>query len=237
VVVRKEGAADSGPAAATPETVSARAGESVSLECVSEGANPAPRLSWRLRGTPLQPAHQQHNERSAAGLWRSVSRLSLPVSREDHGYEVTCEVEHPATPSINGSVRLNIFYPPRVTAHTSVAGPLTEGSAAAVTLTCEVESNPPGVVSWRRVGGQVVGSGPSLTLQPVRRELAGGYQCQAENELGLSQPATVQLDVQCKSSITITISLWLATVILTVDNIILLCKLTAFFIIESLPVM
>jgi hypothetical protein len=222
VVVRKEGAADS------TETVSARAGESVSLECVSEGANPAPRLSWRLRGTPLQPAHQQHNERSAAGLWRSVSRLSLPVSREDHGYEVTCEVEHPAAPSINGSVRLNIFYPPRVTVHSSIGGPLTEGSAAAVTLTCAVESNPPGVVSWRRVGGQVVGSGPSLTLQPVRRELAGGYQCQAENELGLSQPATVQLEVQCKSSITITISKCLSTVISTVDNIILLCKLTAY---------
>jgi len=72
-----------------------------------------------------------------------------------------------------------------------------------VTLLCEVESNPPAVVSWRRVGGEqqaVVGNGPSLTLQPVRREQAGSYQCQAENELGLSQPATVQLDVQCKNS-------------------------------------
>ena len=211
MVVRKEGTPDSGSGSSGAETVSARAGESVSLECVSEGGNPAPTLTWRLRGQPVQSAQQQHNERNA-GLWRSVARLSLPVSREDHGAEVTCVAEHPALGtideksaaaarlSITASVKLNIFYPPRVAARSSHQGPLTEGVATAVTLVCEVESNPPATVTWRRVGTgqQLVGSGTSLFIQPVRRESAGSSQCLAVNELGLSQPATVQLDVQCK---------------------------------------
>jgi hypothetical protein len=109
---------------------------------------------------------------------------------------------------LTGSVRLNIFYPPRVVARSTNPGPLIEGTTAAVTLLCEVESNPPAVVTWRRVGaGQqaaaAVSNGPSLTIQPVRREAGGSYQCLAENELGLSHPATVQLDIQCKYSISV----------------------------------
>ena len=82
---------------------------------------------------------------------------------------------------------LAIFFPQVVTASSSVSSTtLTEGLS--VILTCQAESNPPASLSWRRLGRKVEfpGSAASLTLGPVTRAIAGVYQCNAENELGLN---------------------------------------------------
>ena len=38
----------------------------------------------------------------------------------------------------------------------------------------------------------------TFTIASATRTTAGSYQCVAENELGLSKPETIVLDVQCK---------------------------------------
>ena len=74
------------------------------------------------------------------------------------------------------------------------------GEGDSVTLSCDVESNPPSSVSWRKLekSTRYVSNEPSFTISSVTRTSAGSYQCVAENELGLSQPETIVLDVQCK---------------------------------------
>ena len=134
----------------------------------------------------------QQDRRGEDGRWESISRLVLPVSREDNRGEVECIVNHPALEEeVTRGVTLNIFFPPIVEAYSNI--PKTKTSIAegdSVTLTCEADSNPPSSLSWRKMGRdtEFLGSTTNLPLGPVSRATAGTYQCTAENELGLSQP-------------------------------------------------
>ena len=71
-----------------------------------------------------------------------------------------------------------------------------------VTMRCMSESNPPAKVWWEKEGVNGVFSPErEITISPVTRTTAGTYKCVAQNALGLSQPAFVQLDVKYAPSI------------------------------------
>ena len=190
---------------ALDNAVTGAAGTDLELDCTVVGGNPAPKLTWYVAGTEVASTLAQE-DRKQGNTWTSRSRLRLPVSRADHAGQVRCEAEHDAlnTPLI-GLATLNILYPPRASAGSS-GGNKTSGTSSglseggSVTLTCEVDSNPPASrVSWRRSGAATtLTSQQNFTISPVTRETAGSYECVAENMLGMSQPATVQLHVDCK---------------------------------------
>ena len=162
VVVRKPG--DS--AVGGSEVVSGSAGDSLVLECEARGGNPAPELRWSLGGEEVMAREAQQDKRGEDGRWESVSRLVLPVSREDNRAVVECKVAHPALEkAISRTTVLNIFCPPVVTASSlAPSSALTEGDS--LTLTCHAESNPPASLSWRRMGreAEFLGSAASLAL-------------------------------------------------------------------------
>ena len=69
-------------------------------------------------------------------------------------------------------------------------------------MRCMSESNPPAKVWWEKEGvNGVFSPDREITISPVTRHTAGTYKCVAQNALGLSEPAFVQLDVKCKSSL------------------------------------
>ena len=157
----------------------------------------------------LTAQQAQENIRTGEGTWRAVSKLTLPVSREDHKAEIRCEASHEAlVENLVTISTLDIFYPPRAQAKPSKTGVLSEGDT--VSLSCTTDSNPPASVTWRKISGSSVGvagqppagtmltSQPSFTIQSVSKESAGRYECVAENALGLSEPSTVNLKVKCK---------------------------------------
>jgi hypothetical protein len=200
-------------AAAADNAVTAAAGTELELECIARGGNPAPRLTWFVGGVEIAGTVAQEDRR-VGRTWSSRSRLRLPVSRADHGGQVRCEADHDAldTPLL-ARVSLNILYPPRVTASSTILTPSNSSSfsnasvlveGGSVTLHCEVESNPAANrVIWRRSGSAataaaILTSQPTFTMSPVSRETAGSYECVAENLLGLSEPAALQLNVECK---------------------------------------
>ena len=76
--------------------VSGSAGDDLGLECLARGGNPAPTLQWRLKGEEVMSREVQEDHRGQDGRWESVSRLVLPVSREDNRGQVECIVTHPA---------------------------------------------------------------------------------------------------------------------------------------------
>ena len=193
-MLRKAGDSSSGS-----DVISGSAGDDFSLECLATGGNPAPRLQWVVAGQEMRPEEMQEDSRQTDGRWVSVSRLRLPVSHEDNRASIQCAVFHDALSSeLKAEVSLNIFYPPRVSVRSSRDTLLAEGDS--VTLSCDVQSNPPSSVTWRKLekNTRIVSDKPSFTISSVSRTSAGSYQCLAENELGRSQPETIVLDVQCK---------------------------------------
>jgi hypothetical protein len=69
------------------------------------------------------------------------------------------------------------------------------------TLRCIVDSNPPATITWRKEGlKEVFSPDKEIVFSPVTRHSAGLYSCVAQNPLGMSKPAYVDLDVKCKSS-------------------------------------
>ena len=68
------------------------------------------------------------------------------------------------------------------------------------TIRCVVDSNPQSKVTWRKekAGDAVISNESEIIFSPVSRLTAGLYSCVAENPLGMSKPAFVELDVKCK---------------------------------------
>ncbi len=66
-------------------------------------------------------------------------------------------------------------------------------------LRCVSDSNPPATVLWRKEGHEgVFQAGAEISFSPVTRKTAGLYSCTAENALGMSKPAFIEVDVKCK---------------------------------------
>ena len=67
-------------------------------------------------------------------------------------------------------------------------------------MRCMAESNPPAKVWWEKEGvNGIFSPDKEITISPVTRTTAGTYKCVAQNALGMSEPAFVELDVKCKS--------------------------------------
>ena len=85
-----------------------------------------------------------------------------------------------------------------VTESTSLSN--LEEEKDSVTMRCMAESNPPAKVWWEKEGvNGIFSPDKEITISPVTRTTAGTYKCVAQNALGMSEPAFVELDVKCKS--------------------------------------
>ena len=61
------------------------------------------------------------------------------------------------------------------------------------------ESNPPAKVWWEKEGvNGIFSPDKEITISPVTRTTAGTYKCVAQNALGMSEPAFVEVDVKCE---------------------------------------
>ena len=80
----------------------AAAGEDLELECISTGANPPAKLKWFMIKPDstleeIPNGHRQDNRRADnARTWTSLSRLNLPISKDDNKGKIKCIAEHPA---------------------------------------------------------------------------------------------------------------------------------------------
>ena len=82
--------------------------------------------------------------------------------------------------------------------HTSLEN--LEEERDSVTMRCMANSNPPPKVWWQKEGiNGIVNPDSEMVISPVTRSSAGTYKCLAENALGLSEPAYVEVNVKCKS--------------------------------------
>lgn len=93
-----------------------------------------------------------------------------------------------------------VLDPPYVVTESTSLSNLEEEKDS-VTMRCMSESNPPAKVWWEKEGvNGIFSPDREITISPVTRNTAGTYKCIAQNALGMSEPAFVELNVKCKSS-------------------------------------
>jgi len=69
--------------------------------------------------------------------------------------------------------------------------------AGNLTLLCNVSGIPPPIVSWIKVGGDVITSERELVFTNINRTQAGQYKCEASNLCG-NASETAKIEVQCR---------------------------------------
>jgi len=162
-----------------------REGNSLTLNCVVDGGNPAPAVSWMLGDKDITDTSQIVSSWvTEEGTFSTMSNVTVPtVDKDMHNSTLSCVVQHPALSSPHHvPLRLNIEYPPdfRLRRWPSWGRPVRAG--ASVALFCLVDSNPPSPPLWfKETEGKTEEVGLSqlgwLNLTMVSPADRGWYKC------------------------------------------------------------
>ena len=153
-------------------TIQCFAGEVLNLKCETNGGNPAAKLEWKVNGI-LMKSSKTLISQSPKNFWRTESSITLPISKTDNNALVVCQVVHKAlTSTLFSEVTLNVLFPPVVNSFIKPLHPLEEGDSAQ--LLCEVVSNPPAKVTWKRIdyGKSLLIKESVIQLPSVSRNLS-----------------------------------------------------------------
>nr|XP_048296482.1 carcinoembryonic antigen-related cell adhesion molecule 1-like isoform X2 [Myodes glareolus] len=165
--------------------------DSVSLTCSSNDTGVS--IYWLFNGKSLGLTDTMK-------LSLNNSILSIdPVRREDAG-EYQCEVSNPGSSERSDSIQLAIIEP--VTKPFIQVSNSTVKELDSVSLTCS--SNDTGISIHWLFNGQSLGltdrmklslDNSTLSIDPVRREDSGEYQCEVSNPVSSERSNSIQLDI------------------------------------------
>ncbi|KAM8713441.1 hypothetical protein ACLKA7_013711 [Drosophila subpalustris] len=133
--------------------------QNLTLQCITENANPAAEIVWYQGETPVAMVPIVTVNQTAAKRFRTSSTLHLQPRSEDDYKEFSCEARHKALPPdvpMRAQVQLSVLYPP--------GPPFFEGYSQGETLrrgqqlqiACRSRGgNPPAQLVWYRNGEMV----------------------------------------------------------------------------------
>ncbi|XP_012876738.1 PREDICTED: hemicentin-2 [Dipodomys ordii] len=158
----------------TALSVTAWAGEGVTLDCEAQGS-PAPLVTWTKDQQPLPLGTDRHR------LLPSGSLRLAPAQAEDGGH-YECMASNPAGAAALHYV-LGVQVPPQVQPGPRV---LTVLVGEALDLNCAAEGHPEPQLRWSKDGVAVGGSGTpgSVHFMAVGLSDAGSYVCEASSSAG-----------------------------------------------------
>ncbi|XP_020950126.1 carcinoembryonic antigen-related cell adhesion molecule 5-like isoform X4 [Sus scrofa] len=171
--------------------------DTVVLKCLTNDTGVA--ISWFFNGQSLLLTERME-------LSQDNGTLTIePVRREDAGH-YQCEASHLGNSSKSDPLRLDVKYP--------VAKPIVEANSTTVTehedtVVLKCLTNDTGVaISWFFNGQSLLltermelsQDNGTLTIEPVRREDAGHYQCEASHLGNSSKSDPLRLDVKYDSA-------------------------------------
>ncbi|XP_030387432.1 nephrin [Scaptodrosophila lebanonensis] len=130
--------------------------QNLTLQCITENANPAAEIVWYQGETPVQQIPLVTVNETSPKRFRTISVLKLQPRAEDDYKEFSCEARHKALPPdvpMRAQVQLSVLYPP--------GPPFFEGYSQGETLrrgqqlqiACRSRGgNPPAQLVWYRNG-------------------------------------------------------------------------------------
>ncbi|KFM73375.1 Hemicentin-2, partial [Stegodyphus mimosarum] len=176
----------------TPPKPIARERETISLTCSSEGGSPDPTIRWYRDGVLLQGKVQKGGSRERP----TSSVLDVTPRIEDDDSVYRCVVWNRALADnvkLDTSVSLRVHYSPRITVGPS--NPLNVLENTDAHLICNVIASPPvRSVRWVK-NGNLLSNTFNHTIRSVTPDDSGIYSCIADNGIGDSTQANLELSI------------------------------------------
>uniref|UniRef100_UPI0037E91A1E sialic acid-binding Ig-like lectin 5 isoform X2 n=1 Tax=Semicossyphus pulcher TaxID=241346 RepID=UPI0037E91A1E len=181
-------------------------GQRTTLSCTAPGlcSGSAPEITWTFRG-PGENITNVKTDTLTAVAKRDSLTLTFTPSAKHHGTKFTCKVSFLNTITTEETVTLNVTYvrKPVITGKTIVK----EGDA--LNLNCSVDSFPPSVITWTKLGSNKTlesNTGTAtLLVRNMTAENSGKYICTATRpkytthaEVKLGLPLRILNSSACK---------------------------------------
>ncbi|XP_060905392.1 uncharacterized protein LOC132983177 [Labrus mixtus] len=155
------------------------------LSCTAPGlcSGSPPEITWMWRGGGENESHITGNITDFKTVaQRHSSALSFTPSAKHHGTNITCKVGFKNNITTNRTVTLNVTYLKKPV----IVGETTVKEGDSLNLTCTVDSFPPSVITWTKLGtnksfNNLTGMA-ALIIPNMTKEGSGKYTCSATNQ-------------------------------------------------------
>ncbi|XP_039662219.1 basement membrane-specific heparan sulfate proteoglycan core protein-like isoform X2 [Perca fluviatilis] len=165
-------------------------GQQSTLSCTAPGlcSGSVPEISWTWRGAGEKDSHITGNitafrtENLTAVTQRHSSTLTFNSSAEHHDTNVSCKVSFTNNITTEETVTLNVTYVKEV----NITGDTSVKDRETLNLTCSVESFPPSLITWTKLGlnrtlNNDTGTA-TLVIPNVTAEYSGQYICTVKHQ-------------------------------------------------------
>ncbi|XP_043232369.1 protein amalgam-like isoform X1 [Amphibalanus amphitrite] len=179
-----------------PETIRAKQGETVVLPCEISHLGPFV-VVWKRQRRVLS-AREAVVVRDARFSLVDGYNLRITAVQPADQSSYTCALD--TEPLSELTHRLEVLFGPVVSAQPS-SGVLVVKLGETAEMSCQASGNPPPRIAWRKQGGTLPSGAAEheageYTVTGATRQMAGVYQCVAENGVGNPSTASVRLQVQ-----------------------------------------
>ncbi|XP_061194992.1 B-cell receptor CD22-like [Saccostrea echinata] len=163
--------------------------QTATITCSVTAANPNTDIRWSWIKTD-----------SPSDVLHTVSTYIIPNIQRERSGTYSCRAVNSIGVSSPASIQVDVQYRPEV--NTTILRPyrIVEGQTA--TMTCTLTAaNPNTDIRWSWIKtdspSNVLHTGSTYTIPNIQRERSGTYSCIAVNSIGVSSPASIQVDIQC----------------------------------------
>ncbi|XP_025766978.1 hemicentin-1 isoform X3 [Oreochromis niloticus] len=164
-------------------------GQQATLTCVAPGlcSGSVPEITWTWRGAGGTESYITGNSTDfrtknlTAFTQRHISTLTFNSSAEHHNTNVTCKIRFTGKKTTEGDSTLKVNYVKEV----NVTGGTNVKEGETLNLTCSVESFPPSLIMWSKLGSDITlhNDTGSATLSIINATTghSGQYICTAKH--------------------------------------------------------
>ncbi|XP_039886448.1 sialic acid-binding Ig-like lectin 5 isoform X1 [Simochromis diagramma] len=177
-------------------------GQQATLTCTAPGlcSGSVPQITWTWRGAGGTESYITGNstnfktENLVDFTQRHISTLTFNASSEHHNTSITCKINFTCGKTTEETLTVNVNYKKEIT----ISGVTTVKEGDVLNLTCSVESFPPSVIVWSKLGSDTnlhndTGSA-TLVISNATAEHSGQYIC-----------AVTYMDNSLKKDISVTV--------------------------------
>ncbi|XP_042072041.1 sialic acid-binding Ig-like lectin 11 isoform X2 [Haplochromis burtoni] len=160
-------------------------GQQATLTCTAPGlcSGSVPEITWTWRGAGGTESYIKGNrtdfntDNPKSFTQRHISTLTFNPSAEHHNTSVTCKVNFTGRKSTEETLTVNVNYMKEIT----ISGVTTVREGDVLNLTCSVESFPPSLIVWSKLGSDTklhsYSGSARLVIENVKPEHSGQYIC------------------------------------------------------------